>query len=314
MNRAIADLPALARRARLPALSPPARLIAGTLAGAAVAAAAIVRAAGMTIEPAGFARFALLAAAMLALSRWCARRYPDPRLAHAAAIVGSGTLALLLCGLISNTGLRLGAPLIDPALVRLDAAFGLDVEAAVRAFAAYPRAIALLAAMYNLSGPVVVLTILLAVAAGRPGKAWELTATAIISMQVVAIFAAAFPAIGAMAHLGMEDLQGSGVPVGAGVYHLAAFEHFRDGASGVVRLADLDGVVTFPSFHTVLALLAAQALHDTRWRWLGIGWSAGVIVSTAPIGGHYVTDLAAGCIVWLGAAALARRAVSSPSA
>lgn len=295
------------------AVPPIAALIAVTLIVAALIAATVVTLTGMTVEATGFARFIVLGFAMLALSGWCRWRYPDKRLAHAAAIVGSGTLSLLICGVISNAGLALRAPLMDATLVAADAAVGLHVDQAVRAVAGYPRLIDALAVVYNASGAAVVGLIALALIARPPAKAWELCATVIVAMQVVAVVSIAMPAMGAMAHLGMEDLQGAGLPAGAGVYHLAAFSHFRDGAV-VLRLSDLSGLVTFPSFHTVLALFATQALWDTRARWPGIAWSAAVIMSTIPIGGHYVTDLAAGFAVWAGAAALARRAVlSSPS-
>ncbi len=315
MNRVAAAPLSFVRALRPQRVAPLGLLVGGTLAAATVGAIAVLAAAGMRVEASGFARFALLAAAMLALSVWCARRYPDPRLAHAAAIVGVGTLSLMLCGVVSNAGLRLGLPLVDPALAGIDAAFGLDVEAAVRALAAFPRAIDLLATIYNASGAAVVVLIALALAAGRFARAWELAATAVFSMQVVAAVSILLPASGAMAYLGMIDLQGAGLPAGAGVYHLAAFEHFRAGSGGVLRLTDLTGLVTFPSFHTVLALLTTQALWDTRLRWLAVGWAGSVIVSTIPIGGHYVVDLAAGFLVWMIGATLARRAaVSNPSA
>ena len=132
-------------------------------------------------------------------------------------------------------------------------------------------------------------------------------------MQVVALVSIAAPAVGAMQHLGMLDLQGNGLPRGAGIYHLEAFAHFHAGSDPILRLSEMSGLVTFPSFHTVLALLATQALAETRWRWFAMAWTAGVVVSTIPIGGHYVTDLAAGFAIWAGCAWTARR-FSTPSA
>lgn len=287
-------------------------LIAATLAMAGIIAAWVIAATGMGVEPAGFVRFLALAAAMLLLSMWCLWRYPDPRLSRAAAIVGLGTLSLMLCGIISNAGLGLRAPLIDPALVAIDAALGLDVEMIVRSLAKHRALIEALAAVYNASGGAVVALIAIAAMTRPAARAWELTGTVILAMQLVAVLSIAMPAIGAMAYLGMEDLQGQGLPRGAGVYHLEAFGHFRAGAP-VLRLPELSGLVTFPSFHTVLALLASQALWETRWRWPGIAWTSTVIVSTVPIGGHYAADLVAGFLVWLVAALTARR-FSSPSA
>ena len=300
---------------RRPALAPIALLVGTALILAAIVAAAVVAASGMAVEPGGFLRFIVLAAAMLALSAWCRIRYPDPRLADAAAIVGAATLSLLLCGVIANAGLRLGAPLADARLAGVDAAFGLHVDRAVRAMAEWPLLIDGLAVVYNASGAAVAALIFVALAGQAAAKAWELVGTSVLAMQVVAVVSIALPAIGAMAHLEMGDLQGAGLPAGAGVYHLQAFAHFYTGEGGVLRLADLGGLVTFPSFHTILALLATQALWDTRLRWAGVAGSAAVIVSTIPIGGHYVIDLLAGFAIWAACATIARRAaLSTPSA
>jgi membrane-associated phospholipid phosphatase len=311
---AILGLAPTPRRGSRLAIAPVKALTAFALALALGAAAAVVGAAGLTVEAAGFARFAVLSAAMLALSLWCRRRHPDPRLGEAAAVVGAATLSLMLCGVIANAGLRLGAPLADARLAAIDAGFGVHVDRAVRAMVEWPWLIDGLAIVYNASGAAVVALITIALARNALCKAWELAATAVLAMQAVALLSIAAPAVGAMAHLGMRDLQGAGLPAGAGVYHLAAFAHFYGGGDPVLRLANLSGLVTFPSFHTVLALLATQALWDTRMRWAGVGWSAAVIVSTIPIGGHYVIDLAAGFAVWALCASLVRRAeLSSPS-
>ena len=295
------------------ALAPLALYVAGVLAASAVFAFTVVVAAGMSLEASGFLRFLVLAAAMGGLACWCRARRLDERFTAAAAIVGVGTLSLMICGIISNAGLRLGAPTIDGWLVAADGAAGIDVGAVVRSFAEHPRAIDLLAFVYNASGALVVVLIAAHLIKGRKAKAWELVATVVAAMQIVAVVSIAVPATGAMTHLGLLSLQGGGLPEGAGVYHLDAFVRFHAGTDPVLRLGEMSGLVTFPSFHTVLALLATQALAETRWRWLGVGWTAAVIVSTIPIGGHYVTDLAAGFAIWAASAAVARR-LSIPSA
>ena len=288
-------------------------LIAATVAFAGFAAILVVGAAGMRFEAGPFLQFVVLAAATCGLWSWCTARGLDRRLGDAALVVSAGIAALLTCGIISNAGLRLGAPTIDPLLLNIDGLVGIEVEAAVRAFARYPWAIDTLAWFYNSSSLAVVALIMVALVTNQRRLTFELLATVVVAMQVVALCSIATPAIGAMVHTGMLDLQGAGLPRGAGVYHLEAFEHFRAGSDPLLRLGDMNGLVTFPSFHTVLALLATQAVAHTRWRWFGVAWTATVIVSTIPIGGHYAVDLVAGFAIWGGCAWLARR-VSNPSA
>ena len=250
---------------------------------------------------------------MFALAWWCHIRRLDARVGAAAAIVGAGTISLMTCGIISNAGLRLASPTIDGWLVDSDAVLGLHVDRIVRAFAGHPVAIDVLAWAYNASGLAVVLLIAANLIGKRRQLAWELVATIITAMQVIALVSIVLPAKGAMTHLGLLSLQGAGLPAGAGVYHLEAFTHFYSGSDPVLRLSDMTGLVTFPSFHTVLAMLVVHALADTRFRWLGVAWTATVIVSTIPIGGHYVTDLAAGFAIWAASASTVRW-LSTPSA
>lgn len=288
-------------------------LIVAALLLAGIAAAAVVTTSGMILEKGPFAQFLILAGAMIALSRWSVYRKLDARISDAAKIVAAGIVALITCGIISNVGLRLGAQPIDSLLVRADALAGIDVAGAVRAFTRYPAALDALTWIYTASGAAVVVLIFTTLARGDRRTTWELVATIVLSMQVVALLSVAAPAVGAMVHLKLLDLQGTALPAGAGVYHLEAFARFHAGSDPIVRLSEMSGLVTFPSFHTVLALMATQALAHTRWRFIGIAFTAAVIVSTIPIGGHYVTDLAAGFAIWAGCVWLVRR-VNTPSA
>jgi len=280
--------------------------LAIVLGGSATLGAIIVAAAGMRLEPAGFGRFVVLAATMGGLAFWCRTRDLDRRFGAAAAIVGAATLSLMICGVIANAGLRLGAPLVDPRLAAADAALGFDSGEIIRAVAARPALTQLLAVLYNSSGVAVVALIGWALVRQSVAKAWELATTAIMAMQLVALASPAFPALGAMRHFALESLQGHGLPTGAGVYQWAAFEHFHRGGDNLLRLSDMGGVVAFPSFHTVLALLITQALAGTRWWLPATLWTAGIILAAIPMGGHYVIDLAAGFAVWLAAASIAK--------
>ena len=127
---------------------------AGVLAAAAVLAATVIAASGLEVKLSEFAPFIALAAAMGLVAAYAHFRKLEQRFVQAAAIVAVGTLSLLLCGLISNVGLRLRAPTIDATLARMDEIIGWDVSVAVPAFTAHPWLIDGLAFVYNLSGPV----------------------------------------------------------------------------------------------------------------------------------------------------------------
>lgn len=288
-------------------------LAAATVGLAGVAALLIVRAVGMQFEASPFLSFVALAAAMVGVAVWCTKRGLDSRMADAAVFVALGSMALMTCGIISNAGLRFGLPPIDGWLASADALAGIHVDQAVRAFARQGWLISALSFAYAASGIIVVLLLFGALAARRRALAWELLVTLVLTMQVVAMVSIAFPAIGAMTYFDLAGLQGHGLPPGSGTYHLKAFAHFHAGPDDILRVADISGLVTFPSFHTVLALIATQALAATRIRWIAVAWTATVIVSTIPIGGHYAVDVVAGAAIWAVCVGIAKK-VSNPSA
>ncbi|MDN3645613.1 phosphatase PAP2 family protein [Pontixanthobacter aestiaquae] len=260
---------------------------------------AILLQTGLVLKTFDFGRFVFLAAAMFALSGWCYVRKIDARFSDSANIIGVATIALMLCGLIANTGIRVNMPIADSTLAAADAAIGLDMAEVVRLSAETPWLSSILHFAYNWSALAVVVAVIGMLAFKQSTRAWELVLTAVISMQIVAVISMFFPAKGTAFFYDLIHLQGNGIPAGAAVYAGETFDWFYHGSETVVGLADLNGVVVFPSFHTVLGLLATQALWNTKARWPAIIWSAAVIVSTVPMGGHYAVDLAAGISVWI---------------
>jgi membrane-associated phospholipid phosphatase len=277
-----------------------------SLLASALALAVILQLTGMRLAP-EFARPVLIGVGLGGLACVCVKRQHHWRLTDTAILGSALTFGLLLCALIACMGLRVGFPVADAVLARSDALIGLDVAAATRFVAAQPAWPQVLHLMYNLSAPLCVLVVAWNVFTGDRIVAWRVVTTAIVAMQITAIVSIFLPARGATAFLGLYTLQDEGLPAGAGTYAVSAFEHFYHGDALLVRLADINGIVCFPSFHTVMALLILQGLTRSPIRLAAAGWAALTIVSTVPIGGHYVTDLAGGVLVWMASAWLAER-------
>jgi membrane-associated phospholipid phosphatase len=76
----------------------------------------------------------------------------------------------------------------------------------------------------------------------------------------------------------------------------------------VIDLSALQGVVSFPSFHTMLGVMTTYALRDTIWLMIPVLLINGtMIVSTMPIGGHHLIDVLVGAGLTIGAFLLVRR-------
>jgi membrane-associated phospholipid phosphatase len=225
---------------------------------------------------------------------------PRPALISAAfLLVWIGGVA---GGIVSMVGQMFGQPLIDPWLARADSLLGISSGDVVRTVVAVPFAARALYSIYFASVVVLFLTAVMLAGLRRTERLWEFCGAYSFCLLVSTLCSAVFPAAGAFDHYRLADTFGSQLPYGSGVYHLAALQELRGASSLVINPFGLQGLVTFPSFHTSMALMTAAAWRDDRYlRWPMIAWNAVVIFSTVPIGGHYLIDLIAGGLLWLAA-------------
>lgn len=88
------------------------------------------------------------------------------------------------------------------------------------------------------------------------------------------------------------------------------FQGLRSGQLTLVSMNSLEGLITFPSFHTTWAVLLAFAFRPYKWLFLPmVLLNAAVCVSTVTTGWHYATDVLGGigvavisvfATIWLG--------------
>lgn len=272
-----------------------------SLLATAVLILLIAAASGIVIEIApGSAIVAALLIVLLVAAHRRYRRRGERRLALALGGLLSISLAGSAGGVISIVGQAFAFPMIDPWLAAVDGAFGLSSLSTVGVIAQLNGAPEFLGAAYLSSIPLVIISVLALALLNRSDRMWELCAAFGFCMLVATITCVPFPAEGAFSFLQFPAELKAALPAGSGVYHLTALADLRE--SGVVKLdaADLQGLVTFPSFHTAMAFMTAAAWRDDRWlRWPMLGWNALVVLSTIPIGGHYFVDLAGGALCWM---------------
>jgi hypothetical protein len=83
---------------------------------------------------------------------------------------------------------------------------------------------------------------------------------------------------------------------------LDAFNGLRDGSLTKIDISSVQGVVSFPSFHTMLGIITTYALRDTRALLIpAIALNGTMIVATLPVGGHYLADVLAAAAICLAA-------------
>lgn len=256
-----------------------AALWAGDLAWAASA--------GMSIFQLGVLTMTLL---VLSANLLFYRRIRGGERAHELAL---GFAVFIAIGdgfaVLSYLALTLHMNLADRWLDSADRAFGFDWMGwygFVRGHTLFNR---FLLFAYRSLGPQMVVTLFALPLSGMFARNREyLGATALALLLTVAI-SALLPAESAWVWHGISE------PIAPGPWQ--DFAAMRAGQLTVLDLAQLRGIVTFPSFHASMAVLLAWAARGTRCGWFSLMLNALMIVSTPTEGGHYMVDSLAGVVV-----------------
>ncbi|MET7244343.1 phosphatase PAP2 family protein [Methylobacterium sp. EM32] len=260
--------------------------------------AAWMRAAGLALEAAS----ALLPAAAclgleLVATVYTVRR-PDPRLAVSlscvAQILGFSACAALLSYAVAATG----GPLRDDAFLALDRALGLDWTAYLAALNDRPGLGAALTLAYRTLMPQMILVVVVLGFGGRLAAAREFVLAFVIAGVVTVVLSGLLPAVGTYAHLGLRPEDFSRLSPAAPYAHLADLTGLRDGTLRSITLDRMEGIITFPSFHTALGVLFIRYFWMSRiTRWPGIALNGMMIAATPIDGGHYFVDVGAGAVI-----------------
>jgi membrane-associated phospholipid phosphatase len=134
-----------------------------------------------------------------------------------------------------------------------------------------------------------------------------------ITSLLTAAGMALVPAVGAYAYFNPPPELFDNFTHHAGMWHYAELMKLRSGEPFVFLADNVRGMVTFPSFHTVLGIIIAYALRGFRWLFAPVAiLNAVMIVSTLPEGGHHLVDVLAGIAIALIGLTLVRTLERAP--
>jgi membrane-associated phospholipid phosphatase len=253
--------------------------------------------AGFAHQIVGFLPGLLALCGAYAYARWAGHA----RFAEAAAL---GAWAVLLSNLLSvliQSAGRSSVPLADSFLAGADQAMGFSTAAVVAWVGHFP-VLRLGFAIAYASMPVLVLAALfLPVAMGRARDSQRF---------VMAVFAAAILTAALFSFLPAAGPWVSGAY--APSHMQASVESYLGQLKTGGELAinpDAAGVVSFPSFHLVLAILPVFALWRIPIvRWFALALACAIAVSTITTGWHYGIDVLGGVAVAFAAQRIAEKA------
>lgn len=232
----------------------------------------------------GLSRLAIVVA-ILALARWHYRHVESFRLCLSALLV----LVLFSSSFVILTylGARLAPPLIDNCLAGCDAGLGFSTGRLAAWQRLHPAVGFILDMAYNSLLPQTAATVALLGLLSRREPLETFLRRMMVAAVVVLAFFVLLPAEGPCRV----------APSPSQAHYLDHFWSLRSGVRTGMSLTDTEGLITFPSFHTIWALLLVAAC-PRRLRPVSVVLNAAVIVATLTTGWHYLADVLSGVVVF----------------
>ncbi len=224
---------------------------------------------------------------------------PDRRIASGASAAGFLVLLTMLLAVSSYIGIALAFPLWDARFAALDGWLGFDWTAHLAYVVERPLLARVLALAYHSSLIQPSLVVVALSASGRDHRLQQFLLLFASTATIVIVVSTLMPAAGAYAwHQPPEALLAALRDPEAGRWHLADFRGLRDGTLLTIPVPHVQGLISFPSFHTALALVTVWALRPVRWVAApALVVNSALIVATLTIGGHYLVDVLGGALV-----------------
>jgi membrane-associated phospholipid phosphatase len=243
-----------------------------------------------------------------ALATYYRVRRQEPRLADSLDLAGQMTAFMAIGALFSYLVVTPGLPMRDAALASADRFLGLDWLGYLRWLDSHAWIGRILSLTYASFIPQILLLLVILPFMGQ-GQAARITVLAMILAGIITIAVSGlFPALSTFAHYGIDLADYPNLRPAAAFIHLPDLIAAHSGSPLHLDLTKAHGIITFPSYHAALGLLALLGAWSNRWlRWPFFLVNVLMIVATPIDGGHYFSDVLGGLVVATGCHLFARR-------
>lgn len=188
-------------------------------------------------------------------------------------------------------------PLVDLRLAQIDHSLGFSTAVVVQLIAAIPWLQRSFGFCYDAMPAPVICVLFVPVFCGQAKHSRRFLLAAVFATVLTAALFTVFPATGPWQAGGFTptEMQAAIRPA------LMLLKSARSVELGALST----GIVTFPSFHVVMAILPVFALWRIRSiRWFALAFAIAICISTLTTGWHYLTDVFGGAAVAFTAQAL----------
>jgi hypothetical protein len=250
---------------------------------------------------------ALLVLPLMAASAWYGRRRGEDGISAALAVTAFLVVFPASAGLMSYLLMTIAGPRIDGLLASADMALGFHWPVLMAWAGDHLLLNALLHLAYMSVMPQTLLLILLLGFGKKLDDLYGLALALCFGAVLTLAIWTAFPSFGAFSVFTLPTPVASKLGMVLGFDYARVLVHMLKDGPGFISPKELRGLVGFPSYHTLQALvLAWYARHLPWWRWMALALNAAVLVAVPIQGGHHLVDMAGGVAVTVIAAMLAR--------
>jgi PAP2 superfamily protein len=271
------------------------------IAAATIAATAANIAAGISFQPRQLGYVVLIVIGALGLSAFYTVMRPDERVARLFRAAIELFLLSFLCGSLSYAATSLNRPLWDDVFVAWDQALGFDWRHWLGVLNEHPKINLVLALAYHSMWPQLVLVIV-ALVTVRDYRRLDVFLLAFgLAAAITVVIAGFMPALSPLAHFAIVPADHPNIVLAVPREFEMQALALRDGSMRVIELGEAQGLVTFPSFHTVVAVLLLIGFCRVPYlRWVSFVLNTLMLISIPIEGSHYLVDLIAGIgVAWL---------------
>lgn len=204
----------------------------------------------------------------------------------------------------------LSGDLIDPYLAKWDAMLGFHWPSVMEFAAGYPTISAILKMCYNTTIPQLTVLVVILSLFGITRDLHIMLLTVVITATTIICFWSFFPSSATPNIYPIpKDIEAILAPVVDQRYAEELFDIIKNGP-GLITPYEIRGTISFPSYHTTLALIAMAAARNIRYLYpFFLVLNLLILPATIIHGGHYLFDIMAGIALFAFGHYVARKVV-----
>lgn len=222
----------------------------------------------------------------------------ETRIAQAFYCTGQLAAFTFLMATANHLLVLFQRPLIDPLLVHWDALLGFHWPAVIAWFQASPFWDSILTLAYMSSLPQIAVLVVVLAFTGRSIKLNRFMNAFFVAATITVGFWALFPSLGSLAYYLNAGLTVNTSGLTLDHAYVETLNYFFAGNWQALDADRMTGLIAFPSFHSVLAVVTIYGFWRVPHIWLpALALNTFVIISVPVDGGHHLVDVFAGVAV-----------------